>query len=100
MTIEGWDERKKGSLQIFINEGYIVRITTMKGTILSNASYYKSFIEFAKVLIMTQSNALKELKRTLPTIGSACEWNVGWNERKNATSTMRLWKTQQPKMVC
>jgi hypothetical protein len=49
----------------------------MKGTILSNASYYKSFIEFAKVLIMTQSNALKELKRTLPTIGSACEWNVG-----------------------
>jgi hypothetical protein len=49
MTIEGWDERKKGFLQILINEGYIVKIATMKGTILSNASYYKKFIEFAKV---------------------------------------------------
>jgi hypothetical protein len=49
----------------------------MKGIILNNASYYKSFIEFAKVLIMTQINALKELRRMLPTIGSACECNVG-----------------------
>jgi hypothetical protein len=49
----------------------------MKGTILSNASYYKKIIEFAKVLIMTRVNALKELIRMLPTIGSACECNVG-----------------------
>jgi hypothetical protein len=49
----------------------------MNGTILSSAGYYKSFIEFAKVLIITQINALKKLKRMLPMIGSACECNVG-----------------------
>jgi hypothetical protein len=49
----------KGSLKILINEGYIVRIIKMKGTILSSARYYKRFIEFAKVLIMTQINAQK-----------------------------------------
>lgn len=59
MTIKGWDKRMKGSLKILINEGYIVRIIKMKGTILSSARYYKRFIEFAKVLIMTQINAQK-----------------------------------------
>ncbi len=93
VTIEGWDERKKGSLQILINEGYIVRIATMKGTILSNASYYKKIIEFAKVLIMTRVNALKELIRMLPTIGSACECNVGWNER---IMQLQQWGYERP----